>query len=932
MSDSAHIQNKSPVGLFESRDLTVLVVTNPTSESIENYRTAIDPALVASKPVPADVRALDANNEPIPVWLSDYATGVSPAEILYKNNLGPGSSQNILIGDGPDIHDLGTMLIPGIDPDQPGLRDAWHKTVATDLAPGDFVIAASAEFHALPYITSLVSTYDSQAMLFPVSARHIVKTPNGDLHAVATYEFSGRRRVAYLKSTTGGASWTYTLIDNDDGMEYITPSITCDKNGGIHITYTRWDNVITPTFWLYAGGSTPAGFDLISDVGGQANQRILAGGQGVSDPLTFNQHSHTATISNPSSTGCQIVLLFSTNGTAYCGWHHTTSSFSIGDAVTTPLPPYRTLKLLRYNGIPQSLPADIIIPFTVNVPGGFTRYSAQDNLYIFGSNAIGTTGGATIHYHACTGSISGGVSRGGGYGPVSSNGAAYNHAHTLSGNSPTASNIPPSQGVILGHIASPITTIPDNALLMFGNEITNSLFTLLSGVGGPLENRALVGSPTYSSIAGSLTHVHANHTIASSVGNKCLTIYENDTGNTLVRCNHIHNILFSNYSSAYTATAWFAPYIYEVASDLDTTTFGNDLFYRYISPDGTVSSPVNISQIYQYFPSIEGVCLVDGDDNQHFLWSCQGVNANPAEARISYKKQTSGVLGPRVDLTSSDHMLYPSMDIDHQGDVHTAWWNTTTNQSIQYCKISGGVPGVVENALVASYCGYPSNLIVDKDLNVHLFFCGWTDPVTPIRDMGYLMRTNGVGWGASINMSPGKAAAGYDQFTGQQFMDNKGNIVYVWSGEGYGAHTSVYHPVYRYITKEGTVVPPLGEDAVDVFPDDDTEMIYPIVFWHSFPLTQSVYHNLPVSGLTFIYLYNPRGLNKSTADIRFHSTKDALVGDVGDAGEGGSGDSSITPGGVAAESILQQESITISQRGYIGRSSMSQSTFGSYIS
>lgn len=127
--------------------------------------------------------------------------------------------------------------------------------------------------------------------------------------------------------------------------------------------------------------------------------------------------------------------------------------------------------------------------------------------------------------------------------------------------------------------------------------------------------------------------------------------------------------------------------------------------------------------------------------------------------------------------------------------------------------------------------------------------------------------------------------------------------MFTFTGKGYGSHTTVYHPVYRYLTSAGTLVPAAG-DASDIFPDDDNEIIYPSVFWHTFPLVSSVYHNLPVAGMTFLYLYNVRGVDYDTADIKFYSSPNALVGDVGPSGVGGSGEGDFSPGGVGAESLL----------------------------
>jgi hypothetical protein len=364
---------------------------------------------------------------------------------------------------------------------------------------------------------------------------------------------------------------------------------------------------------------------------------------------------------------------------------------------------------------------------------------------------------------------------------------------------------------------------------------------------------------------------------------------------------------------------------------LDLTIYGNDLFYRYINSAGVEDNPVNISQIYSLYPSFSGTCLVDGSNDVHFLWLCGGISAVGNSYVVSYKKMTAGVLGARTDLTTlaGASMRAPTMDIDVNGDIHVMWYNRTTDQSIEYRKFSGGVWGAVEVVDTAAYVGILSNIIVDKNCDVHITYGTWAD-VSEIKDILYRKRTSGV-WSAATNLSPGKATAGYNQFPGQCYLDNKGNVLITWSGKGYGAHTTVYHPVYRYITPAGTVVPAVGVDAVDMFPDDDHGIFYPTVFWHSYPLIDSVYSNLAVSGLTFMYLYDPHGASDEIVDLKFYSSEDALVGDSGSIGIGGSGSSDITPGGVSGESLLQQDVYTIGQRGYIGKSNTLTSTKGGYF-
>jgi hypothetical protein len=175
-------------------------------------------------------------------------------------------------------------------------------------------------------------------------------------------------------------------------------------------------------------------------------------------------------------------------------------------------------------------------------------------------------------------------------------------------------------------------------------------------------------------------------------------------------------------------------------------------------------------------------------------------------------------------------------------------------------------------------------------------------------------------------------AAGYSQFPGHLSLDAVGNLLVTWSGKGYGAHPAVYHPVYRYITPDGTITPSLASPAVDMFPLDDSEMISPNLFWHNNPYIDGVYHNLPVYGFSVLFLDNVSGASKQTADIVFCSFPNAIVGDSGPLGTGGVGDNMFTPGGVGSESMLQQETYSIITSGHICLNHISRNPLQSSIS
>jgi hypothetical protein len=929
MTDAAHVLNKTQQPLSESHDLTTIILTNPRLTPVSNYRTAIDPALIAAKPIQTEQRVLALDDMPIPTWLSYYGAGENPAELWHKASIMSGDIQQVVVGDGPWVNDIGPTADLGVNSAQPGLEDIWHQAIITDLYPSDTIII-SAQFPFIPYLTS--GEYVSQHILAPISSRHIVKTPDGVLHAICAYIIDSYSRIVYLKSVNGGSAWTSLVVDNGEPyMHYITPSITCDKNNNIHITYSRWDSMSCDTYWLFDGDTTPYGFELMSGVGDTFNMRVLTGGEGSYDAnLLKNEHDHgcSLSISNGSCDGTAPVLWG--HDMTNCGWHHDyTCNFGFG----TSLPSYRTLKVLKYRGIPPLLPEGIIFLFDTDVPEGYTRYSEHDGYYIVGSDTAGVTGGASDNTHGhlihstlyncshqyknyCDGDW------------WDEHPAVPDHSHTVPDfNTPSGTHKPPSYQIVLGKFtAGDTTVIPQHALILSPDPLVLPIITDISSDGKLLYQKCLVAGDSYEDAGGSSTHNHGNASGSSSAVYSPWSPWLGGGNSYTVEHVHVFSITGIDYQSNYPAC--FSPYISHVDEDIDCTHYSNDMFYRTITPACSLSSPINISQMYQYFPSFTGSCFLDSVDDVHFLWEAQGLNTTLSNSRVCYRKITSGVLGDRVDITTDDYYAsQPSMDIDTNGHIHIIWLDYDGG-ILYYCNIVDGT--VSDDEVVYSGdCHLPSNLVTDHYGNVYIAFSVIDND--PHRNVYYCKLSGGV-WSSPVCLSPGMAEAEYQQAAGQIFVDNKSNAIVTFSGKGYGAHADVYHPVYRVIKSDGTVIPDLAYDATDMFPDDDEAIISPSMFWHSYPLVEGVYHNLSVSGFSVLYLFDLRGgITLDTADICFYSVPEALVGDVGDIGHGGSGDSTFTPGGVIAEGILQQESYTITQSGHICINHISPSLGGKSV-
>lgn len=938
MTDDAHVQTKSAQSLADGRCLTVIQTTNPTSK-VSDYRTALDPSLVLIKPGLFDTALLDLSDEPVPLWYSSYATGISEAEIYYKMSILSEGRRQMLVGDSPFICDIGPVAdLPEIE--DSNLADDYHKIVVTDVAPIDTLISSGITVPNPTMFNLMVPMFKSQFFLYPQSSRHIVKTSDGIMHAVVCYTIDSLSRVVYLKSINGGVSWTSTIIDNDDNVDYVLPSITCDSDNNIYITYTRWYIPVADTYWLFCGTTIPDGFELISGSGGIAYHKMLVGGDGSystgdpDDPEVWG-HDHSSSAGDGSLVGgsCRNLSQYYANRlAARCSWHH--SEFVYGISPVIALPRSKSLKLIRYHGFPPSLPVDIIVMFdTTSLPTGYTRYTAQDNRYIYLSDDVGTSVGASVHSHEIPYTISG-LS---GYLLESGQNinVCMNHSHSGTWDSTDGDSSVPGHGVVLAKVTSARASLPEHAIIMtdYNGILLSSGFTDLSSDTKTLHDLYIAGKSSYASISGDVVHSHPKLEVYTATGENVYQACYTTVGASFSYTSHYHYIEMYFGDGGYDLPR-FCPRMYHVDSDFDLITVGCDMFYRTIDSSGTISDPVNVTEDYESYPRFDAICLADSPTSVHFIYSTFGINTTPNRSRICYRHMSSGVIGA-VEYPSTDdaHCIHPSIDVDLSGNVHLVWSEfdqaddiTTTNTKIRYCKRTSGSWGSVEDVDTSARVGLPSNVITDPSNNVYILYCYWSDAVTRICDIYYSKRT--TTWSTPVNLSPGKTTAGYNQLSGQIYLDNKGNVIFTWSGKGYGAHASVYHPVYRYLTPSGTIVPATTSDAVDFFPDDDHEIILPAVFWHAYPLVDSVRHNLMTAGFAFLYLYDVHGTDEDVSDLKFYASDDALVGDCGPVGQGGSGDGEFSPGGISAESLLQFESFSTNIRGYVNNSAFNQLSGG----
>jgi len=919
MTDSVHVRTKHAADFAQTRTLTVTTIENPTDSNIENYVTGVDPSVICSKnpegyPAAQSLKITNIEKEIETSWLTAYVTGVNPADIYTKNIVTSGGVKHVYIGNN-GLPDIGPVVYPSNDD---------HKNAVVDLAPVDLAIYEDVTFD-LPSVIAGRASAAAEYILYPVSARHIVRDSTGLIHAVVCIKIGSRQRVVYLVSDSGGVAWSAEVVDSDeDYMEYIYPSITVDRFDGVHLVYSRWDGIEGRCFLLYAGSTTPTGWTLVSGSGGEFYNRLLCAWDFYCDGMA-DTHSHNFNWIDQLPGAVYAADM----GPRYQARYDHHSDYTIAMSESSIIPPYKTLKVISYPGLPPSIPKDAVLMFSISAPSGFTRYSAQDGFYIRCSDTVGSTGGTTNHKHTISGELL--DSHGGCCGDFQcafdNIASACYHSHTFSFDTEYSDHLPLAWNVVLGKADSEMFTIPATAILMFDLFPTNSEFLSLSGAEESLQYMSIKGGTSYEEGGGSMIHDHgtyASGTSSTYSGHEGETTWSNFESPFAAAYPHNHRV-DAALAGEYNFPSMKGVPLCRATSDLDCSTFGKDIFYRYRPKDGAWTDPLNISNSNSYYQQVEPAILADSNNDLHVVWG-YGYWATPyAHTKIVYRKRTGASWGAIEDVsTDQANLRYPSIDIDRAGNVHVAWWDATNFNAVQYRKKSPSGWESVENIDTNSYVGWISNLVADANGYPHLVYAKFSSMENKYKELYYTKRT-GAGWASPTNITPNKASSNYHQFPGQLSLDNKGGLFVSFSGMGYGSYPAKYSLACRYVKPDGTIVPSTSLPPEPLLEDEDVHCIYPCLFWHIYPYASGVYQNLTIQGLTMLYLHDLTGTYFETADVKFHSSEQAIVGDAADHGRGGSGSGRIvgdlgTIGGTGGESVLQKTSYHTTIRGSICQS------------
>lgn len=917
----ASIRTKAPVPPTSIRMLTLTTITNPTDVNSTNYITNISPAVVAQKDGESlkDIKVLDLANEPIPVWKGEYNSDIGNAEVLTKVDVSAQSSivvielddiQEVIADVGPTIidDDAGPSVVKETGT---GTADNTHKISVTNLKYGLAALDSGISFPAS--ITS--PGFDPiDNVLYPLSGRHLCIDKFGNLHMTYAKEVGGYSRVVHAWSGTGGDSWQTEYVDHGiSGFHYANPTITTDSQGGLHLLYTVIGIPTTFTYLYYLGESTPAGWTLASGVGGVAYNRFILGSDYVAQELTDSHPAHPVSTLDTSggyasTDGHHCGTEGGSNGSVSSCSRHTLAlpNYDWGYSGTDRVPPYRTVKLIRYPGIPTVIPQDSLVMFASSAPAGFTRDANYDGLFLRCSDTVGATGGSLTHRHRIWGSVNGMscVSYNGGGGWMFCSACACGHAHTYDGNI-THNNDPSAWSFVLGRADSDISAIPENAIFMFDRVPDSHYWEFLSGSGSTLYNKMHKGGSSYGSAGGSDKHGTPSWTVvttsasASGPNKGCASGIPDTT--------HSHNIRFV-LGDQWSFPAMFDLYMARCKST--HTNIAHDIYYCYKPPGGTWTAPVNIVNSGNDYDKTGLSVLMDGNDVLHVIYDdasasvyTEATAARDYYAKIMYTYKT-GSWQPSIEISSGlKRQFYPSMDIDNQNDIHTLWVNATDDK-LQYRRKDHitGLWGSIEEAASMVDISEPSNLAVTDSGNVYVMFHFYYDAVNNIRDLYLAEKVNGS-WQPPVQLT-NLASSSYDQFLGQIYLDKDDGLTMVWSGQGYGENPDCFRIVYRYMNASGVITPPITDLADEVFTNESKHDIFPVVFWNRSPDVDNVYTNTVTNDLTFCYIKDVRDSSGTlVGDLAFNSSQFATIGQ--------------------GKSVIRKNSTIIKNRGNICRTKIS---------
>lgn len=297
-------------------------------------------------------------------------------------------------------------------------------------------------------------------------------------------------------------------------------------------------------FWDTADGAIPSGWSCISCSGGVYENRFplasVSGGTNGGNET----HTPTGTTALDAFGGTEIRGTGTSGNVANTTHTHGTLTSTLGAASNRPK--FATLKLIKSDAAPSSIPQNAIAMFDASPPSGWTTYSTVNDRIILASDSAGgpVTGGSDTHNHSVTWPTLGAST-----GSRNSNGTgataapdAHGHTAPSASNLNTLSNLPRKTSVILAKANAGGVSAFANVIAMFDATPDSGDWTVLSDSGDTFDNAFIEASTSFTAAGGSNTHSHANLQSGASGANDGTGVTTGTTVASVAANGHTHTL------------------------------------------------------------------------------------------------------------------------------------------------------------------------------------------------------------------------------------------------------------------------------------------------------------------------------------------------------------------------------------------------------
>jgi len=528
---------------------------------------------------------------------------------------------------------------------------------------------------------------------------------------------------------------------------------------------------ITPTkghtiYLLFAGGATPAGYDLVSGAGGYFADKFPVGNKvGIVATSDTSAPEYAGIVCSNQVSDANHDAVANTGGEA-SQWtmrthNHNTDSANLVCNASDAKPVYKTLKMVRVHKIKAMIPKDTIIIFDDAVPTGFTRYAAQDGNYVRCAAVVGAGGGNATRTFAVNGVTE---TKSPGHTDWNADGndmyTLPAHSHTFNKTTAAVNNFPPTQNIILGQADNDLAYIPAGAILMFDETPPIDDWEVVAA----LKGKMLKGNAAYNDGGGTETVTPTQLVGNTSIKTSSYGFNNAYVSNTFYSHHHILTIDFDPVTT-YPACRQvvFAKARHQIDDDgYEANIIASDVVDSRLTAAYTIYSncgrhiAVNNKGLLQGVLHAAYTDGASGTDHAYHAYSINGGENWTPE---------------RIDVGYAGNQISSDLVIDANGNVHFVWAEydvgDANHRQIMYRRLSSAaVWGAVETVSQAGNPFYQMDPCIQvkndgETIGVVWVGQGWGAGNNDM-DVAYRERTGAGVWDIAETHITANAAAGFD--------------------------------------------------------------------------------------------------------------------------------------------------------------------------